>query len=280
MGFTTVKCPSCGANIELDSSREFGFCSFCGTKVVQDKIIVEHRGTIRIEGTATAETLLERAQFMLRDSDFASADSYFDRVLDIEPHCAEAYWGKLCCKLQSPSNEALCRHRYSLQKEPLYSKALEFADASLRETYQSIAKQVDLNQDILVKEQQEKVYRDSRITVISSSILALVFSTSLTALLTVLIPAKSSSGLWLRTIFFEIIISGIILWLFYMKKSQEFRAVRSFRKGEYIHITPKLWKEAVVLKNEKTGLIFRSIFLAIALGFLATAIACRLATTY
>lgn len=27
MGFIALRCPSCGAEIELDSNREFGFCS-------------------------------------------------------------------------------------------------------------------------------------------------------------------------------------------------------------------------------------------------------------
>ena len=29
-----LKCPSCNANIELDGAREFGFCCYCGTKVI------------------------------------------------------------------------------------------------------------------------------------------------------------------------------------------------------------------------------------------------------
>lgn len=30
----TLKCPNCGADIEVDSSREFCFCQYCGTKVL------------------------------------------------------------------------------------------------------------------------------------------------------------------------------------------------------------------------------------------------------
>ncbi len=41
MSFIALKCPSCGADINLDSNREFGFCSYCGTKIVQDKQVVE-----------------------------------------------------------------------------------------------------------------------------------------------------------------------------------------------------------------------------------------------
>lgn len=29
-----VKCPECGASIEIDKERSFGFCSYCGSKVI------------------------------------------------------------------------------------------------------------------------------------------------------------------------------------------------------------------------------------------------------
>ncbi len=30
----SLKCPDCGADIQLDNDREFGFCMYCGTKVL------------------------------------------------------------------------------------------------------------------------------------------------------------------------------------------------------------------------------------------------------
>lgn len=50
MGFVAMKCPSCGANFELDETREFGFCNYCGTKVMQEKTVIEHRGSVKIDG--------------------------------------------------------------------------------------------------------------------------------------------------------------------------------------------------------------------------------------
>ena len=29
-----IRCPACGANLSVDSTREFSFCSYCGTKVI------------------------------------------------------------------------------------------------------------------------------------------------------------------------------------------------------------------------------------------------------
>ena len=33
MAIRALKCPSCGADITLDDSREYGFCSYCGTQI-------------------------------------------------------------------------------------------------------------------------------------------------------------------------------------------------------------------------------------------------------
>lgn len=30
-------CPNCKANLELDDTREFGFCQYCGTKILLEK---------------------------------------------------------------------------------------------------------------------------------------------------------------------------------------------------------------------------------------------------
>ena len=60
MGMVPLKCPGCGANIELDDSREFGFCNYCGTKVVQDKLVVEHRGSVTIDSSNRLANLEKR----------------------------------------------------------------------------------------------------------------------------------------------------------------------------------------------------------------------------
>ena len=42
-----------------------------------------------------AHTLLRRAQIFLEDREWEIADEYFEKVLDLQPECAEAYFGKL-----------------------------------------------------------------------------------------------------------------------------------------------------------------------------------------
>lgn len=47
MAFVPMKCPSCGADISLDDSKEYGFCQFCGTRIMNtaiQRLKVEYSG--------------------------------------------------------------------------------------------------------------------------------------------------------------------------------------------------------------------------------------------
>ena len=37
------QCPNCNAHISLDDSRDFGFCQYCGTKIMLDDYRSTHR---------------------------------------------------------------------------------------------------------------------------------------------------------------------------------------------------------------------------------------------
>ncbi|MBE6816708.1 MAG: TFIIB-type zinc ribbon-containing protein [Ruminococcaceae bacterium] len=127
MGFVKLNCPNCGANIELSEDREYGFCSFCGTKVVQEKIVVEHRGHISVDGIANEDSLLDRAFIFIEDGDFSKAVVYLEKVLDINPRCARAYMGKLLCQLGYRRIEYLNHSQKPLECFDLYNKAIRFA---------------------------------------------------------------------------------------------------------------------------------------------------------
>ncbi len=39
MGFVAAKCTQCGANIQIDDTKEAGICEFCGTAFITEKAI-------------------------------------------------------------------------------------------------------------------------------------------------------------------------------------------------------------------------------------------------
>lgn len=96
---------------------------------------------VRVE-TAAAETnapgvtsLLKRAALFLEDGDTASAREYYDRVLDIDPECAEAYMGKVCAETGCRKESDLGALNYCVDMRGDWQKAVRFASAGQKQTY-------------------------------------------------------------------------------------------------------------------------------------------------
>lgn len=97
---------------------------------------------VRVE-TATVETnapgvtsLLKRAALFLEDGDTASAREYYDRVLDIDPECAEAYMGKVCAETGCRKESDLGALNYCVNMRGDWQKAVRFASAGQKQKYE------------------------------------------------------------------------------------------------------------------------------------------------
>lgn len=97
---------------------------------------------VRVE-TATVETnapgvtsLLKRAALFLEDGDTASAREYYDRVLDIDPECAEAYMGKVCAETGCRKESNLGALNYCVDMRGDWQKAVRFASAAQKQKYE------------------------------------------------------------------------------------------------------------------------------------------------
>lgn len=97
---------------------------------------------VRVE-TATVETnapgvtsLLKRAALFLEDGDTASAREYYDRVLDIDPECAEAYMGKVCAETGCRKESDLGTLNYCVDMRGDWQKAVRFASAGQKQKYE------------------------------------------------------------------------------------------------------------------------------------------------
>jgi tetratricopeptide (TPR) repeat protein len=78
------------------------------------------------------ETLLKRANILLEDGEFDSATEYYNRILDIDPECAEAYLGLLMAEVKAIKTETLTNVDKPLNEFGNYKRALRFADEGLR----------------------------------------------------------------------------------------------------------------------------------------------------
>ena len=103
----------------------------------------------------TVDSLLKRAFMFLEDGDWKNADEYCEKVLDIDPECAEAYLGKLMADLQVRKQDYLKEQAEPFDKNSNYQKAVRFANDELRnclEKYISIT-----NERIKHKLEQERI---------------------------------------------------------------------------------------------------------------------------
>ena len=82
-------------------------------------------------GNTGAAPLLERAFLFLEDGKWPDADTYCEKVLDIDPKNAQAYLGKLMAELQVQKRGQLSDCTQPFDKNENYLKILRFGDEAL-----------------------------------------------------------------------------------------------------------------------------------------------------
>lgn len=103
--------------------------------------------------TATAankENLIKRAYMFLEDGEFETADSYFDKILDIDIEDARAYIGKLLAECRIRSEEEIATLPQTVTDDKNFKKAIRFATPEQKERYES------LNNAIITRIEEER----------------------------------------------------------------------------------------------------------------------------
>ena len=92
--------------------------------------------TVVVQQTAATPTapLLQRAFMFLEDGEWDSANEYCEKVLDIDPECAQAYLGKLMAERKAKKQESLKDQAEPFSENGNFQKAVRFADEKLKAT--------------------------------------------------------------------------------------------------------------------------------------------------
>ena len=99
MAIIHLICKSCGGNIELDDTQEFGFCRFCKEKMLikSDTIINDIKQSItkHVYGYngKDADELISDGQKLLSLGEEEKANTKFKQALNITPNSWEAWFG-------------------------------------------------------------------------------------------------------------------------------------------------------------------------------------------
>ena len=107
-------------------------------------------GQIKQSLRKVKDTLLRRGQLFLEDKDWENADTYFDKVLDLDPECADAYLGKLLAQLRITSvnniscDKIILPDDFSTAEElGYYKKASRFGDGQIKQSLQRVKTAVE-----------------------------------------------------------------------------------------------------------------------------------------
>ena len=100
--------------------------------------------------------LLKRAFMFLEDGNWRSADEYCEKVLDIDPECAEAYLGKLMAQLHVQKQDGLRNVEKPFDVSINYQKVMRFGDSKLRNLLESCTEQIK------ARNEKERIAREKR----------------------------------------------------------------------------------------------------------------------
>ena len=105
-----------------------------------------------IHSQPTAESLIKRAFLFLEDEEWERADIYCEKVLDMDPECAEAYLGKLMISQFVRREEELSKLKYTLKENPYYEKTIRFANSDLRSRLEEYERVIEARREFEAKE--------------------------------------------------------------------------------------------------------------------------------
>lgn len=143
MGLVTLICPNCNGKLELDDNNKNWFCQYCGSKVALEEKKIEINGNVTLDSAASAKNLIERGYLFIDDSDFESANNYFEKALDLDAKAWRAYVGKLLCLLELKSIDDLRNSKPLLTEYEDFNKAIRFSPESDKEYFETIRIEVE-----------------------------------------------------------------------------------------------------------------------------------------
>jgi len=116
-------------------------------KADEPKAQVVQQTVIQNTSNTQTEPLLKRVKLFLEDGDWNSANDYCNRVLDIDPECAQAYFYLMMAKLQARTVEQIGEMSLEngISDDEYYKKAYRFADDALKTKLDNLHKQTIYN---------------------------------------------------------------------------------------------------------------------------------------
>lgn len=89
MALVALNCPSCNGDIQLDDTRDTGFCMYCGNKV-----LVKVSEKLKIDNSHLIENYWSIAMAAYDAKNYKEAENYCNKILEIQPRDHRAWYLK------------------------------------------------------------------------------------------------------------------------------------------------------------------------------------------
>lgn len=104
MAMKALRCPQCGADLELNDEKDFGFCTHCGTKIMLHDV-VEYTGSVQLDTSAQGRNRILLGNRAFEAGNWREAYDCFTRGLEDLPEDVTALYRKGICAVQlSPAD--------------------------------------------------------------------------------------------------------------------------------------------------------------------------------
>lgn len=114
MAMIAAKCTQCGANIQVDDTKEAGICESCGTAFVTEKAINNYNTYVTNNNNFSGaninvtsdnlEQLVERAETFIRLEEFNKAENVYKEIIEKYPMDYRGWLGKVIAETKNFSN--------------------------------------------------------------------------------------------------------------------------------------------------------------------------------
>lgn len=120
---------------------------------IDKKESVQEVNIVSNGASATIDTLLKRVGIFLEDGEWNNANEYCEKVLDINPECAEAYLGKLMVDLKLKKKSAFDICTVDFENNKNYKKIIAFGDEDIKKSLAErlIKIKFDIEDSVLIK---------------------------------------------------------------------------------------------------------------------------------
>ncbi len=93
MALVLLKCPNCGGSLDLEDSREFAFCQYCGSKImIQEEIV---RQKVTIDRSEDLKNVLKLAIVAFTEHDLNKVKDLANKALEMDANCSDAMYLKV-----------------------------------------------------------------------------------------------------------------------------------------------------------------------------------------